>query len=274
MADVLIAVAAGRAKGPAHEIRWLNLVGFCTRPGFGTPLDTWRLSELRNVYLAGLLFPKDIQCQVEWLVLWQRVGAGFTTGQQRELAQRVIAQLGIGQKKPPRPNAQVEREAWRLLASLERLDAGQRVKLGDELVLRIERDPRNPARLWALGCLGARTPLYGPLNTVVPPSAAERWTERLAGLKEVTPEAAAAIAQLCAPTGDPARDVAADVRHRALERLAAAGFGGDDPASVSELVPAGRGAASRMFGEPLPEGLRLDADDASLRPPVPVPDLS
>ena len=51
-------------------------------------------------------------------------------------------QVGIGQKKPPRLNPQIEREAWRLLASLERLDAGQRVKLGDELMDHLRRDSK------------------------------------------------------------------------------------------------------------------------------------
>ena len=60
---------------------------------------------------AGLAFPRETQNQVEWLVLWQRVGAGFSAGQQRELAQRVSGQLGLGQRKAPRVNPQIEREA-------------------------------------------------------------------------------------------------------------------------------------------------------------------
>jgi hypothetical protein len=126
LADVLLDAVSGRQRGPAYEVRWLNLTGFCVRPGFGSTLDEWRISELRKVYAAGLAFPKEIQNQVEWLVLWQRVSAGFSTGQQRELALRVSGQLGLGQRKAPRLNPQIEREAWRLLASLERLEPAQR----------------------------------------------------------------------------------------------------------------------------------------------------
>ncbi len=100
LADALLEVGDGRRISPAHESRWLNLTGFCVRPGFGVSTDSWRISELRKVYAAGLAFPKDVQCQVEWLVLWQRVGAGFSAGHQRELAQRVGGQIGVGQKKP------------------------------------------------------------------------------------------------------------------------------------------------------------------------------
>ena len=177
LADALLDAAGGRTRTPAHEIRWLNLTGFCTRPGFGAATDTFRISQLRAVYAAGLAFPQDVQCQVEWLVLWQRVAAGFTPGHQRELAQRVGGQLGISQKKPPRLNPQVEREAWRLLASLERLDAGQRAKLGDELMVHLRRDARNRLWLWAIGRFGARAPLYGPLSSVVAPAIAERWID-------------------------------------------------------------------------------------------------
>jgi molecular chaperone DnaK (HSP70) len=257
LADVLLRSVEGRTKGPAYEVRWLNLVGFCTRPGIGAPLDPWRVSELRKVYLAGIAFPRETQCQVEWLVLWQRVAAGFTTGQQKELAQRVTGQIGIGQKKPGRLNSQIEREAWRLLGSLERVDAAERVRFGDELLKRIQRESGNPALLWALGRIGARTPLYGPLNVVVAPSAAERWIEELLEFRKITADAAAAVTQLAALTGDPARDVAPELRQRIVGSLLAAGAQEQALTPLREIVPAGR-IASHAFGEPLPEGLRLE----------------
>ncbi|MBA3888590.1 MAG: hypothetical protein H0X67_23110, partial [Acidobacteria bacterium] len=182
--------------------------------------------------------------------------AGFTAGQQRELAQRIIGQLGAGQKKL-RVNPQIEREGWRLLGSLERLDAGQRAKLGDELLQRIRRDPRNTARLWTIGRLGARVPLYGPLNTVVPAAVAERWMEQLLALKELVPEGVAAVVQIGAMTGDAARDVAPGVRQRASERLVEAEVTEETQAPLQSIVPVDRAAATRVFGESLPQGLRV-----------------
>ena len=257
LADVLLANAEGRAQSAAHEARWLNLTGFCTRPGFGSALDAWRISELRKVYSAGLVFPKDVQCQVEWLVLWQRVAAGFTAGQQRELAQRVAGQLGLGQRKPPRLNAQIERESWRLLAGLERLDAGQRTKLGSELIARVARDPRNAAWLWAIGRLGARNPLYGPLSSVIAPSVAEQWIDRLLALKGTTIDTAQAVVLIGARTGDQARDISPETARDAVGRLEQLGI---DPAALGALltvVPADRMDTGRVFGESLPEGLAL-----------------
>jgi len=259
-ADVLLDVVGGRTKGAPYEVRWLNLAGFCTRPGFGAPLDPWRMSELRKVYLAGLTFPKDIQSQVEWLVLWQRVAGGLTAGQQRELAQRVMGQVGTGQKKPARLNAQLDREAWRLLASLERLDAAQRARIGDELMARIQREPRNTSTLWALGRTGARSPLYGPLNNVVPASVAERWIARLLESKAITVDAATAIGQVAALTGDEARDVQAAIRQGAIDRLSDAGLPAEAFASLQAIAPLSTRWANDAFGEPLPEGLQLEQE--------------
>jgi hypothetical protein len=257
LADVLLETVSGRQKGPAYEVRWLNLTGFSMRPGFGSTLDEWRISELRKVYAAGLAFPKEIQNQVEWLVLWQRVSAGFSAGQQRELALRVSGQLGLGQRKPPRLNPQIEREAWRLLASLERLDAGQRARYGDALVERVRRDPRNAHWLWALSRLGARQPLYGPLNAVVPPAVAERWIEQLLSVKEITADRVQSIAHIGAKTGDPARDISEPTAEAAANRLSGAG----DHEAAKHLRVVAESSASekgRLFGETLPEGLKLE----------------
>jgi hypothetical protein len=99
-------------------------------------------------------------------------------------------------------------------------------------------------------------PLYGPLNTVVPAAAAERWIDRLLSLKEITADAADAIAQIGARTGDPACDVSPEIVERAVARLAAS-----HSAAVEQLQhvrPAAWRDAARVFGESLPEGLRLE----------------
>jgi molecular chaperone DnaK (HSP70) len=263
LADVLLEVEAGRRNGPAFEARWLNLTGFCARPGFGTPLDDWRISQLRKVYAAGLIFPKEVQNQVEWLVLWQRVSAGFSAGQQRELAQRVSGQLGVGMRKPPRVNPQIEREGWRLLGSLERLDPALRTKLGDEMVERAAREPRNAAWAWTVSRLGARSPLYGPLSSTVPPGVAARWVERLLAAKAITPDLAGAIVQIGAMTGDAARDVPEALRRRTAAALMDAGFDRDAVTPLHEVVAKSRAESVRAFGESIPEGLRLDSVGSS-----------
>jgi len=190
-------------------------------------------------------------------VLWQRVAGGFSAGQQRELAQRVMGDLGLLGRKPARLNPQIERESWRLLASLERLDTAARVKIGDELLARIRRDARNASLLWAVGRLGARAPLYGPLSGVVPPDHAARWLDALAAIKLTTPELAGAMVQIGARTGDRLRDVDGDVLARARRRLSESGIAGDALQHLDRVLPSSSAEMNRVFGEPLPDGLRL-----------------
>ncbi len=257
-ADILLERAAVRARSAAHEARWLNLTGFCMRPGFGASADPWRIGEIRKVYTAGLAHPREVQGQVESLVLWQRVSGGFSAGQQRELAQRVMATLGLGSQKAARLNPQIERESWRLLATLERLDVALRVRIGDALSTRVRKNPRDTSQVWALGRIGARVPFAGPLDRVVPPEIAERWLDTLLSIRQFGPEAAAAVVQLAGATGDPARDVSAEARTRAAVRLREAGA---PPALLAALetgssaAPGSRGL--RYTGEELPHGLRL-----------------
>ena len=258
LGDGLLDVADGRRKGPQFEARWLNLTGFCLRPGFGATLDDWRMERLRRIYLAGLAFPNELQGQAEWFVLWQRVAGGLSAGQQQELVQRYRAQFGVGGKKETkRINPQVEREGWRLLASLEWLPAPVRTSLGNELLGRAARHPDNPAFLWSLGRLGARIPSYGPLNTIVPAGAVTAWLEILLSRPRLSADAQAAVVQMAARTDDPHRDIDEALRARVVDRLTAAGAPSDDLERVLSYVPPATADAIRMFGETLPAGLRV-----------------
>ena len=51
--EFLEADAAGRGKSPAHLSRWYNLAGFCLRPGFGDPLDRYRVEALWKLITAA-----------------------------------------------------------------------------------------------------------------------------------------------------------------------------------------------------------------------------
>jgi molecular chaperone DnaK (HSP70) len=258
LCDALVEVADGRANSRRHEARWLNLFGFCLRPGFGALLDDWRINQARRVYLAGLAFPNDLQCQVEWLVLWRRVAGGLNAGQQLELYQKYSAMLGAGGKKTTgRLNRQIEQEGWRLLASLERLPATARVSLGQELLTKIRKEPAEKSWLWSLGRLGARTPLYGPLNCVVTAETASKWLGELLELPQFTAETASAIVQLGSRTIDHVRDIDDELRETAIRRLATAGIADELIRGLQQYVPPAESDAQRIFGESLPEGLRL-----------------
>ena len=180
--DVLLELADGRKLSPRHEVRWLNLFGYCLRPGFGDPLDSARIALTRRIYSAGLAFPRELQSQVDWLVLWRRIAGGLSAAHQHEL-RNYLGDLGIGRKKAgTRLNSQVEHDGWRLLASLEHLSGATRAALGSELLRKLKKEPTDSGWLWSLGRFGARIPLYGSLSCVVPAETASEWMADASGI--------------------------------------------------------------------------------------------
>src|ERR1700683_5839195 len=87
MADAFLGSADGRKKSPAYEARWLNLCGFCLRPGFGYPGDDWRIEQARRVYASGLQYANQVQGEIDWWIFWGRVAGGLNRNQQGDLFQ-------------------------------------------------------------------------------------------------------------------------------------------------------------------------------------------
>ena len=155
LADALIEVAAGRKKSPRHEMRWLNLSGFCLRPGFGAPGDDVRVNRLRTIASNKLAFADDLQCQVGALVLLRRIAGGIHANEQIALYRNHTSPSG---SKKKRINRQLEYEKWRLLGNLEHLQASIRASLGRELLAKVRKEPGDAIWLWSLGPTGCSHP--------------------------------------------------------------------------------------------------------------------
>src|SRR6185437_2760115 len=52
MWEFLAEVAEERRRSPSHMSRWYNLTGYCLRPGFGDPLDKFRIDQLWKMMAA------------------------------------------------------------------------------------------------------------------------------------------------------------------------------------------------------------------------------
>ena len=255
MADAFLAAADGRKKSSAYEIRWLNLAGFCLRPGFGYPGDDFRIEQARRVYAGGLTYGNQVQCEIDWWIFWGRVAGGLNRNQQTDVYQRLSGfLLPRGNKKPQRINPSLLREMWRTAASLELLPLGTKTELGEALIKRVKAGDFKESELWCLSRLGARKLFYGPINLVVAPATVTRWVEAL--LK--VPTAGEALAAMARRTEDPTRDMPAatyeSVRQKLqllphAERLLGALTGEEDDDRT----------LGRIFGEELPSGLVLAA---------------
>jgi DNA-K related protein/Hsp70 protein len=267
LCDALLEVADGRRLSPPHEVRWLNLFGYCLRPGFGDGNDNLRTAQARRIYQAGLSFPRELQCQVDWLVLWRRIAGGLGAVHQQKLW-NYLGEVGIGRKKPrTRLNSQIDHEGWRLLASLEHLPASGRAALGDELVRKLKKEPSDGSWLWSLGRVGARIPLYGSLNCVVPAERAADWIRTLLEMRELVPETSFAIVQLGRRVEDRSRDVNPQIIESAIVKLKAAAVADEDLLRpLMEFTPPVAQDVARTFGEPLPRGLELESTPSCLSP--------
>jgi hypothetical protein len=69
--DALLERARRRRRSPEHERLWLNLAGFCLRPGVGEALDPWRIEQLWALHAQGLAHGGESQNWSEWWTLWR-----------------------------------------------------------------------------------------------------------------------------------------------------------------------------------------------------------
>lgn len=264
--ETLFELEPGRRISSRHEARWLNVLGYALRPGYGLAMDDWRVGETWRL-LNGKLVHADPMCRAEWWILWRRIAGGLTAGQQQALAGPLIGTL----RQATKPAAGKNRggagfgthelaEMLRFVGSCELLNATTKEELGDLLLASANRPhwaTIRGAALWAVGRLGARRPVYGPLNSVLGANVAERWLDRvmtLEGGDAMEPFAAMQLARL---TGDRYRDIADAHRERVLkwmERLQA-------PKNLRRLVrevgTLEEEEQGLVFGEALPKGLRI-----------------
>ncbi len=258
--DVLWTLEPARARTADHEARWLNLAGFLLRPGFGDTGDEVRVNRLWRVLGADLRNPRAVQCRAEWWNLWKRVAGGLNARQQQHLLAQVSpALLRKGKAKGPRPGPQELREMWQAIGSCERLPAPQRAELAAALVQDAARGRSTDQELWALARLGARVPVYGPLNCVVGRAQAADAAERLLAVRDWTRPGATAFAlsQIARATGDRERDLDPALRERVAARLEAMPDGARSARIVREVVALEEREAARLLDESLPGGLRL-----------------
>ena len=272
--DALMERAKGRRRSSEHERAWLNLAGYSLRPGFGHPLDGWRIEQLWAMFETGVQYHKDSQVRAEWWTLWRRVAGGLDTEAQLRLLDDFAFNLQAdASERGKRPITLVdgsEEDMLRLGASLERIPSAYKAEIGNWMMEQIMAIPTGAAKLdaktaatytrylWAMGRVGARQSFHGSAHEVAPAEVAEEWLGQLLQLdwKKVEP-AGFAAAHIARMTGDRSRDIAEPVREQVLRRLASIGAPSTWTAMVREVVELDQASETRMLGEALPPGLKL-----------------
>jgi molecular chaperone DnaK (HSP70) len=260
--DVLWKGARGRRRSADHERLWLNLAGYCLRPGIGYPLDDWRIEQLWAIFPEGAQHRGDSQVCTEWWTLWRRVAAGLPAEAQLRLLEdfafNVQADERERKRRPPTLTPGGLDDMLRLVASLERIPGAYKVEIGDWLLEQLQAQPDQRLMLWALGRVGARVPVHGSAHEVAPVEAASAWLEWLLTLdwRRIEP-AAFAAAHIARLTGDRSRDLPDALRQRVAGRLRMAQAAPAWSAMVLEVVELEEADERRMLGDTLPPGLKL-----------------
>lgn len=228
LADTLLSLP--RDASMQHEVAWFDLLGYCLRPGYGDPVDDWRMQQAWKNHLSGLHFPEAQPTRFAWWQFWRRVGGGLPAGKQAQLyyEARPYIQLDVRTRKPHRVypirmSNREKQEAWMTLASLERLPVEIKETLGTMLTQVIkQRKPRFPA-WWTLARLGTRHTIYGPFDALVPAQVVTAWLQTvLATHLPREPYVAYALTHLARPAGHRSHDVPPEVQqqvHRWLRKM-------------------------------------------------------
>jgi hypothetical protein len=265
--ETLLDHDSGRRKSAEHEARWLNLLGFALRPGYGLAVDDWRVSETWRI-VQGKLVHGAAGVRSESWILWRRIAGGLSSGQQRAIADPLLAAVRSLHRRTTAGKGsgdvgftpQQSVEMWRLLAGLELLPVGDKTELGDMLVQLMSKKSMQPARgamIWALGRIGTRQPLYGPLNTVVPAEAARTWLDKLVRLRQPGDLETFSAMQLARRTGDRYRDLDDSMRREIVDWMQSVNASPHLVQLVREGGTLDREEQGRAFGEALPKGLRI-----------------
>ena len=262
LADELQPLATERKRGIDHESRWLNLTGFCLRPGFGDALDEHRVKLLWKIHHNGPVNTKNVQVRSEWWVLWRRVAGGLSSSEQRLLSQGLSSLL-----KPPKKGKkqkiapQEHMEAWMCVANLERISVADKIAWGNLLLETLKGKTVRHQYWWSLSRIGSREPLYGPVDLIVDARQTANWIDQI--LKKDWPDprpVGNALAQMARLTGDRKRDLDPAIVEQVIQWLSPHDWAAAILKPLSEVLPMEEMEKDLAFGESLPSGIRMHVE--------------
>ena len=262
MFGTLLEGAKYQRRSENHERVWLSLTGFCLRPGFGYPLDDWRVEQLWKSYPQGIQFVNETQNWTEWWTLWRRIAGGLDAAAQEKIFADIAKFINPAAARQPGVAKQIKNRGYddmvRLAAVLERLPVDKKIQLGEWLLKRLEKAGEPSQTWWAAGRIGARMPFHGSSHNVIPADTASLWLQQMLAVDwKKIPQAGFAATLIARMSGDRARDIDEAMRLQVVEKLKLS----KAPASwidmVEQLKELDEKEEKQIFGEALPPGLKL-----------------
>lgn len=260
--STLLEGAKYQRRSENHERVWLSLTGFCLRPGFGYPLDDWRVEQLWKSYPQGIQFIHETQNWTEWWTLWRRIAGGLDAAAQQRIFVDIAKFLNPASARQPGVAKQIKNRGYddmvRLAAVLERLPVAQKTQLGEWLLKRLEKAGEPNQTWWAVGRIGARMPFHGSSHNVIPADIVCLWLEQMLAVDwKKIPQAGFAATLIARMSGDRARDVDEVMRLHIIEKLRLSKVPTSWIDMVEQVKELDEKEEKQIFGEALPPGLKL-----------------
>ncbi|WP_038179804.1 Hsp70 family protein [Vibrio rhizosphaerae] len=251
-----------RRRSEAHENNWLRFAGFTLRPGFGDPVDGWRIDQVWPLYQQGIQF-QTRQSWNDWWTFWRRVCGGLNQAQQETLLADIAKYLHPGAHHNSQQAKAAQDKGYesmvRLAASLEHLEPEDKNLLGNWFIKRALSQPQYAqAHWWAVGRLASRVLLYGSRHKVIPKAQLNQWLPELLQQDwKQEPMIGFAAMMMSRKTGDREVDIADDLRESVSVKLKQSKAPESWLALLDEMSAVSESDSKRIFGETLPSGLRL-----------------
>lgn len=257
--ETLWKLASQRKKSQEFEARWWNLAGFMLRPGFGHPLDDFRMKELWKIILSDFKATRLLETEMQRWICLRRVAAGLSRGQQSQVAAELWPQLLDKQTNKMilkgKGDAYPYTERLRTAASLELAETTQKIKLGNAILNRILKDEAISVDFWALGRLGARHLFHGAAGNVIPRETAIDWIEKLLARRSDHEGWAFAVGQIARKTDQRELNLPLALIQRILVECQDKEFYSRLKTLLTDAAPLTRSEQDKVFGEQLPAGL-------------------
>jgi molecular chaperone DnaK (HSP70) len=260
--DVLMEGLSHRRRSMDHERVWLNLAGFCLRPGYGSAGDEGRAQQIFELYPQGPQFVNESQHWSEWWTLWRRIAGGLTEAQQLMIYGDLVPFIDPVSARRGNTPALLKKRAYddmlRLVGGLERWPVKTKIETAKWLLKRLEKAGEPLPIWWALGRLCARVPAYGSAHQVIPADIVVPWLDRLMkeNLKK-NPDVALAMTLMARMSGDRHRDIPLEQRLRVVTALKAARSPESWVGLIEALIELEAADQQRLMGDALPPGLSL-----------------
>ncbi|MDQ7091872.1 MAG: Hsp70 family protein [Methylococcales bacterium] len=251
-----------RRRSENHERVWLSLIGFCLRPGFGVPLDDWRVEQVWKIYPQGLQFVNESQNWSEWWTLWRRISGGLSEEAQATIFNDLSRFLNPASARQGGIEKQLKKRSYedmvRLAAVLERLPVDKKTQAGEWFLKRLQKGSEPRQTWWALGRMGSRIPFHGSSHNVISSATAAAWLIQLMQQDwKKNPQASFAATLISRKSGDRVRDIDDDLRAKVIAQLKSSKAPVSWVSMVEEFKQLDEKEEKQIFGEALPPGLKL-----------------